>query len=59
MVLGSADVEVAALLQIALNAPTMEARCVVLDDSDTAIYVAEIIYRGDCVKLSINLHGRA
>jgi GntR family transcriptional regulator len=59
MVIGSADVEVAALLQIALNAPTMEARCVVLDDSDTAIYVAEIIYRGDCVKLSINLHGRA
>lgn len=57
MVIGSADVEISALLQTALNAPTMEARCVVLDAQGVAIYVAEIIYRGDCVKLSISLHG--
>lgn len=55
MVIGAAEVETASLLQIALNTPTMEARCVVIDDQGQAIYVAEIIYPGDCVKLSINL----
>lgn len=58
MVIASADTETASLLRIALNAPTMEARCVVRDEDDLAIYVAEIIYRGDCVRLSIDLHDR-
>jgi GntR family transcriptional regulator len=55
MLIGAAEVETASLLEIALNTPTMEARCVVIDDNGIAIYVAEIIYPGDCVKLSINL----
>lgn len=55
MVIGAAEVETASQLKIALNAPTMEARCVVTDDNGIAIYVAEIIYPGDCIKLSINL----
>jgi GntR family transcriptional regulator len=55
MVIGSAEVETASQLEIALNTPTMEARCVVIDDNGFAIYVAEIIYPGNCVKLSINL----
>jgi GntR family transcriptional regulator len=56
MVIGAADTETAALLKTALNAPTVEARCVVVDEDEIAIYVAEIIYRADCVKLSINLY---
>jgi GntR family transcriptional regulator len=55
LVIGSADTEVADLLEIALNAPTAECRCVVVDAQRIAIYVAEIIYRGDCVKLHIDL----
>jgi len=55
MVIGSADTETAAQLKVALNAPTAECRCVVIDDTGVAVYVAEIIYRGDCVKLSIDL----
>ena len=55
LVIGSADTEVADLLEIALNAPTAECRCVVVDAQGIAIYVAEIIYRGDCVKLHIDL----
>ena len=47
--------EVADLLKIALNAPTAECHCVVVDAKGIAIYVAEIIYRGDCVKLYIDL----
>jgi hypothetical protein len=30
---------------------------VVTDASDTAIYVADITYRSDCIKLSIDLLG--
>jgi len=59
MVIGAADTETAALLQTALNAPTMDARCVVIDEDGVAIYVGEIVYRGDCIKLSIDLHGRS
>ena len=55
MIIGSADTEVADLLEIALNAPTAECHCVVVDAQGIAIYVAEIIYRGDCVKLHIDL----
>jgi GntR family transcriptional regulator len=55
LVIGSADTEVADLLEIALNAPTAECHCVVVDAQGIAIYVAEIIYRGDCVKLHIDL----
>ncbi len=58
MVIGAADTETAALLKTALNAPTMEARCIVIDERGVAIYVGEIVYRGDCIKLSIDLHGR-
>ena len=59
MVIGAADTETAALLKTALNAPTMDARCVVIDEEGVAIYVGEIVYRGDCIKLSIDLHGRS
>jgi len=38
-----------------LSAPTVGCRCVVIDANGVAIYVAEIIYRGDFVKLSMNL----
>ncbi len=55
LVIGSADVETAERLNIALNAPIAEARCVVIDDQGVAIYVAEIIYRGDRIKLDIDL----
>ena len=59
LVIGSADTEVADLLEIALNAPTAECHCVVVDTQGIAIYVAEIIYRGDCVKLHIDLLDQA
>jgi GntR family transcriptional regulator len=51
MVIGSADPETARLLRLPLNAPTAEAHCVVLDAGGIALYVADIIYRGDCVVL--------
>jgi GntR family transcriptional regulator len=52
LVIGTADPEIAELLQVSLSAPTAEVRWVVRDETDTAIYVAEIAYRSDCVKSS-------
>jgi GntR family transcriptional regulator len=55
LVIGSADPATANLLQVPLGTPTAECRCVVTNRQGVAIYVAEIIYRNDCVKLYINL----
>jgi GntR family transcriptional regulator len=55
LVIGSADPEIAGLLGVPLNAPTAEARCVVIDGRGIAIYVADIIYRGDCIRLETTL----
>jgi len=55
LVIGGADPEMSTLLKIALGAPTAEARCVVTDTDDVVIYVGEIVYRGDCVKLEGDL----
>ncbi len=55
LVIGGADPEMSTLLKIALGAPTAEARCVVTDSDDVVIYVGEIVYRGDCVKLDGDL----
>ena len=42
------------LLKTALGAPTAECRCVVIDGTGVAIYVADIIYR-EVIKLHIDL----
>ncbi len=55
LVIGGADPATATLLKIALGAPTAEARCVVTDRDGVVIYVGEIIYRGDCVKIDGDL----
>lgn len=55
LVIGSADPGTASLLQVPLGTPTAECRCVVTNRAGVAIYVAEIIYRNDCVKLYIDL----
>ena len=56
-VIGTADPDTAALLQVPLGAPTAHCRCAVIDNAGVAIYVADIIYRNDCVKLYIELLG--
>jgi len=53
--IGAADVETAIQLKIPLNAPTAEAHCIVTDSHGVIIYSGDIIYRGDRVKLNIEL----
>ena len=55
VVIGSADPVTADHLRIALGAPIAECRCVVIDKNGIAIYVADIIYRSDAIKLHIDL----
>jgi GntR family transcriptional regulator len=45
----------AGLLRIELGAPIAECRCVVIDGKGVAVYVADIIYRSDAIKLHIDL----
>jgi GntR family transcriptional regulator len=54
---GTADLEAAQHLRVPLNAPTLEARCIVTDGKGTAVYIGEITYRGDCVRINIELKG--
>lgn len=55
LAIAAADVEAAHVLEIPLNAPTAEARCVVADGAGVIIYVGEITYPGDCVRMNIEL----
>jgi GntR family transcriptional regulator len=57
LVVGSADPEIADLMKIPLGSPTVPCRCVITDDKGIAIYVADIVYRSDCIRLRINLLG--
>lgn len=51
----TAEQDVAGLLGISLSTPTVSCRCIVTDSKNIAIYVGEIIYRGDCVRVSMEL----
>lgn len=53
----AADVETARLLRLSMNAPTVEARCVVRDHAGVVLYVGEFIYRGDVVRFEVDLAG--
>jgi GntR family transcriptional regulator len=55
VVVGAADLDTAQHLGIGLNAPTAEARCIVADKDGVVIYVGEITYPGDYVRLNIEL----
>jgi GntR family transcriptional regulator len=55
LTIGAADVEIASLLNIPINAPIAEVRRFALDPDGTLIYVGEGLYRGDAMRLQIDL----
>ncbi|HUZ62433.1 MAG TPA: GntR family transcriptional regulator [Steroidobacteraceae bacterium] len=55
IVVGNAGPETSERLRIALNSPTAEARYIVENRAGLVIYLAEVIYRGDCVRFDIDL----
>jgi GntR family transcriptional regulator len=55
LTIGTADVEVAGLLQVSVNTPTAEVRRLFLDEAGRVIYLSEVTYRGDFIHLKMNL----
>lgn len=55
LAVASADVEVAALVGIPVNAPVAEVRRVFVDGHGTVIYLGLVTYRGDFVRLEMDL----
>jgi GntR family transcriptional regulator len=55
MVIGSADMDVAKYLDVAVNTPVAEVRRVCTAPDGTVIYLGEVIYRGDYIHLEMDL----
>ncbi|MCF8041293.1 MAG: GntR family transcriptional regulator [Desulfarculaceae bacterium] len=55
LTISTADMDSAKLLDISLDAPVAIVRRVVTDQDDTIVYVGDVVYRGDFVKLDIEL----
>jgi GntR family transcriptional regulator len=55
LTIGVADLEVAKLLQVPLNSPVAEVRRVFTTADRTVIYLGEVTYRGDFVKIDMDL----
>ena len=53
--IGTADVEVARLIGMPVNAPVADVRRVCRDKAGTVIYLGEITYRGDYIHLEMDL----
>lgn len=54
-IVGTVEPRIANLLAIGIGFPTVEAHLVVDDAAGVAIYVADVVYRGDCVQLDVDL----
>ena len=55
LTIGTADVEVARMLKVPFNAPVAEVRRVFTSRDDTVIYLGEVTYRGDFVRIDMDL----
>ncbi|MCC6377636.1 MAG: GntR family transcriptional regulator [Burkholderiales bacterium] len=55
LTVSTADLEVARHLGIGFNAPVAEVRRVFTDPAGKVIYLGEITYRGDCVRMEMDL----
>ncbi len=56
-IVGTVEPRIANLLATGIGFPTVEAHLVITDSNDVVIYIADIIYRGDCVQLDVDLLG--
>jgi len=55
LTIATADLEAARLLQIPLNSPVAEVRRVFTTADRTVIYLGEVTYRGDFVRIDMDL----
>lgn len=55
LTIGTADLEVARQLEVPVNAPVAEVRRIFKDRHGTVIYLADVTYRGDAIRLEMDL----
>lgn len=55
LTIGTADMEVAKLLELQIGAPVAEVRRIFTDIANTVIYLAEVTYRGDAIHVEMDL----
>ena len=55
LTIGTADLEVAKLLHVPLNSPVAEVRRVFTATDGTVIYLGEVTYRGDFIRIDMDL----
>ena len=55
LTISAADLEVARLLGVPMNSPVAEVRRVFKDAAGTVIYLADVTYRGDAIRLEMDL----
>lgn len=55
LTIATADMEVARLLELPMNAPVAEVRRIFQDPQGTVIYLAEVTYRGDAIQVEMDL----
>ncbi len=55
LTIGTADLEVARQLELPMNAPVAEVRRIFKDADGTVIYLADVTYRGDAIRLEMDL----
>lgn len=55
LTIGTADLEVAQLLKVPLNSPVAEVRRVFTTADRSVIYLAEVTYRGDFIRIDMDL----
>jgi GntR family transcriptional regulator len=55
LTIGTADLEVARLLQVPLNSPVADVRRVFTTADRTVIYLGEVTYRGDFIRIDMDL----
>jgi GntR family transcriptional regulator len=55
LTIGTADAEVAAHLGVPFNSPVAQVRRIFKDPQGTVIYLADVTYRGDAIRLEMDL----
>jgi GntR family transcriptional regulator len=55
LTIGTADMEVAGHIRVPVNSPVAEVRRVFNSPDGTVMYLAEVIYRGDYIRLDMDL----
>lgn len=55
LTIATADMEVARLLDLPMNAPVAEVRRIFKDAEGTVIYLADVTYRGDAIRVEMDL----